>query len=80
MLAVILAILAKIVVILKLGLMNISNRITSLIFLNIHTPLQHALTHIILFVFKMIDKANSKFDIKIKEASHMNWRKPNLNA
>ena len=80
MLAVILAILAKIVVILKLGLMNISNRITSLIFSNIHTPLQHALTHIILFVFKMIDKANSKFGIKIKEASHINWRKPNLNA
>ena len=35
--------------------------------------------------FKMIDKAKfdikiSKFDIKIKEALHINWRKPNLNA
>ena len=30
--------------------------------------------------FKMIDKANSKFDLKIKEALHINWRKPNLNA
>ena len=30
--------------------------------------------------FKIIDKANSKFDLKIKEASHINWRKPNLNA
>ena len=30
--------------------------------------------------FKIIDKANSKFDLKIKEALHINWRKPNLNA
>ena len=30
--------------------------------------------------FKIIDKANSKFDLKIKEAFHINWRKPNLNA
>ena len=29
---------------------------------------------------KIIDKANSKFDLKIKEALHINWRKPNLNA
>ena len=36
----------------KLGLRNISKRITSLIFLNIYTPPQHALTHIILFVSK----------------------------
>ena len=27
-----------------------------------------------------IFKANSKFDLKIKEALHINWRKPNLNA
>ena len=47
--------------------------------LNICTPLQHALTHNSL-CFKMIDKANSKFDPKIKEASHINWKKPNLNA
>ena len=32
------------------------------------------------FCFKIIDKANSKFDLKIKEALHINWRKPNLNA
>ena len=43
-LAVALAILAKLVVILTVGLRSISNRITSLIFLNIYTPLQHALT------------------------------------
>ena len=30
--------------------------------------------------FKVIDKANSKFDLKIKETLHINWRKPNLNA
>ena len=30
--------------------------------------------------FKIIDKANFKFDLKIKEALHINWRKPNLNA
>ena len=49
-LAVVLAILAKLVIILKLELMNISKRITSLIFLNIYTSPQHALTNIILFV------------------------------
>ena len=32
------------------------------------------------FCFKIIDKTNSKFDLKIKEALHINWRKPNLNA
>ena len=30
--------------------------------------------------FRISDKANSKFDLKIKEALHINWRKPNLNA
>ena len=30
--------------------------------------------------FKIIDKNNSKFDIKIKETLHINCRKPNLNA
>ena len=30
--------------------------------------------------FKTIDKANSKFDLKIKKALYINWRKPNLNA
>ena len=82
MLAAVLAILAKLVVILKVGLRNISKRIASLIILNIYTPPQHALSHIILFPLKQIffDKANSKFDLKIKEALHINWRKPNLNA
>ena len=30
--------------------------------------------------FKIIDKANSKFDLKLKEALHINWRKPNSNT
>ena len=30
--------------------------------------------------FKIIDKANSKFDVKITEALHINWSKSNLNA
>ena len=30
--------------------------------------------------FKIIDKANSEFDLKVKETLHINWRKPNLNA
>ena len=47
--------------------------------LNIYTPRQHALTHNS-HCFKITDKANSKFDLKIKEALHINWRKPNLNA
>ena len=30
--------------------------------------------------FKIIDKVNSKFDLKIKEAIHINWRSPKLSA
>ena len=30
--------------------------------------------------FEIIGKANSKSDLKIKEALHINWRKPNLIA
>ena len=29
--------------------------------------------------FKIIDKAKSKSDLKIKEAVHISWRKPDLN-
>ena len=74
--------LAKLVVILKLELRNISKIITSLIFLNNCTPHQHALTGMVLFLLKyeINDKDNSKFDLKIKEALHNNWTKPNLNA
>ena len=51
-LAVVLATLAKLVVILKLGLRSISKRIISLIFLNINTLVKHPLTHVTLFVLK----------------------------
>ena len=78
MLVVVLATLAKFVIILKLGLRSISKRITSLIFLNIYIPPQHDSCNS--FTFKIIDKANSKFDLKIKDALHINWRKPKLNA
>ena len=30
--------------------------------------------------FKIIYKANFKFAVKVKEALHFNWKKPNLNA
>ena len=30
--------------------------------------------------FKIIDKANSKFDLKIEDALLINWIKPNLNS
>ena len=51
-LAVVLATLAKLVVILKLGLRNISKWMTSLMFLNFYTPPQHALTRVILLLLK----------------------------
>ena len=79
MLAVVLATLAKLVVILKLRLRVISKWITSLIFLNTYTLPKYGLTHNS-FCFKIIDKAYCKFDSKIKEAEHINQRKPNLNA
>ena len=56
-LAVVLAIFVKLVVILKLGLRNISKRITSDIFLNIYTPMENALIHKTLFV--LIDNASN---------------------
>ena len=68
MLAVVLAILVKLVVILKLGLRNIKNDLYSITTcFNSYNSLS----------FKIIDKANSKFDFKIKEALHINWRKLN---
>ena len=68
MLAVVLATLAKLVVILQLGLRNISRRITSLIFLNIHTPSATCFDAYNSLSFKITDKAISKFDSKVKEA------------
>ena len=80
MLAVVLAILAQLVVILKLVLTNIPKRIASLIFLeHIHSTLT-CFDYYNSICFKIIDKFNSKFDLKIKKALHISWRKPNLNA
>ena len=55
---------------LKLGLRSIAKRITSLTCFDSYNSL----------CFKITDKANSKFDLKIKEALNINWRKANLNA
>ena len=80
MLAVVLAILAKLVVILKLGLKSISKKDNkSHIFKHLHSNATCFDSYNSL-CFKIIDEANSKFDLKIKEALHINWRKPNLNA
>ena len=79
-LAVVLVILAKLVVILKLGLRNISKKIkNSYIFKHPHsngTCFDSSNSH----CFKIIDEANSKLDLKAKEALHINWKKPNLNV
>ena len=32
------------------------------------------------FPFRIIDKSNSKLHLKIKEASHISWKKHNLNT
>ena len=77
MLAVVLAKLVKLVVIFKLELANISKRISSCIFLNIYLPPQHSYNCL---PFKIIDKANSRLDLKTKEAWHIHWAKPNLNV
>ena len=79
MLALVLATLAKPLVILKLGLRIILKRITSLIFKHLHSS-ERCFDSYNSLCFKIIDKANSKFDLKIKETLHIYWRKPNLNA
>ena len=76
MLAVVLAILVKLVVILKLGLRSISK---SHISKHLHSTATCFESYNSL-CFKIIDKANSKFYLKIKEALNINWRKTNLNA
>ena len=71
--------MAELIVILKIGLRNISKKDNkSPIFKHVHSTatcfdVYNSLS------FKVIDKA-SKFDLKIKEALHTNWKKPDLNA
>ena len=79
MLAIVLATLAKHNVIFKPRLREISKRITAPVFKNLHSnticfDLHNCLS------FKIIDKGNSKFYLQIKEALHINWKKPSLNA
>ena len=57
-----------------------SKRITSLIFLNIYAPTATCFDSYNSHYFKTTDKANSKFDLKITVALHINWRKLDLNA
>ena len=64
----------KFVVILKLGLSSKSH-----IFKHLHSTATYFDSYNSL-CFEIIDKANCKFDLKIKEALHINWRKLNLNA
>ena len=78
MLAAVRATLAKLVVILKVALRNISKRITGLIFLHIYTP-PHCFDSCNSLTFKIIGKGNSKFALKIKEALYINWTKSNVN-
>ena len=78
MLAVVLAIFAKLVVILKLALRSIS--IKSHIFHHLHSNATWFDSYNSL-CFKIIDKAKFlKFYLKIKESLHINWRKSNLNV
>ena len=64
------AILAKPVFTLKLGLMSISKTITILIFLT-STLHRNMLWLTYSLCFKIIDRANSKLDLKVKEALHI---------
>ena len=70
MIAVVVAILTKLVSILNLGLRRISKRIR----------MSTCFDSYISLCFKVNDKADSKLDLKIKEALHINWRKAGLNA
>ena len=70
----------KLLVILKLGLRgHIKKDNKSHIFKHLHSTVTCFDSYNCL-CFKIIDKDNSKFDLNIKEALHINWSKPILNA
>ena len=52
----------------------------SLIFKHLDSTTTCVVDSNISLCFKITDKANSKFDLQIKEALHINWKKPNLNV
>ena len=68
MLAVVLAILAKLAVILKLGFRNIKKDNKPDIFKHLHF-LKTCFGSYNSLCFKMIDKVNSKFDLKLRRLS-----------
>ena len=78
MLAVVLAILAKLGVITRIE-EHIKNDNKFHIFKHLHCTATCFVSYNSL-CFKIIDKANSKFRLKIKETLHINWQKPNLKA
>ena len=47
------------------------------VFKHLHCTNMHSYNSL---CFKIYDKANSKFDLKIEETLHINWRKPNLKS
>ena len=67
MLAIVLATVAKRVVIFKLGLRSISKRIARLIFLNIYTLPKHALGHMIFFVLRKLISLTLNSTSKLKK-------------
>ena len=80
MLAVLLALLAKHVVILKLRFRKISKRYNKSDIFKHLCSTRTCFDSYNYLHFEIIDKVNAKFDLRIKEALHKNWRKPNLNA
>ena len=75
MLAVVLAILAKLLLHFKTRIEeHIKKDNKSHIFKHLHS-IATSFDSYNSLCFKIIDKANSKFDLKIKEALHINWRK-----
>ena len=55
---------------------QIKNNNNSHIFKDLHSTATYLVSYISLSC-KIIDKPNSKFDLKSKESFHINWRKPN---
>ena len=80
MLAVAVATSAKLVVILKSRIEeDITKDNKSHIFKHLHSS-ETCFDLYSSLCFKIIHKTNSKFDLKIRETLHINWRKPKLNA
>ena len=78
--AVVIVTLAKLVVIFRLELEKCIKKDNRLhVFKHLHSITTYFDSYNS-FSFEINDKANSKFDLKFKEALHINWRNPNLNA